>query len=363
MLHIEINEMEEEFMKNRKSVLLFLLVLIAALSFYPMESYISKPGGAYELTPFVEVDGGDKNDEGTMSLLTIALAKATPLTYAYAKIVNNQKIYEANEIRNEDEDEKEYNVRQLKLMSTSQFNAITVAFNRANLPYEVINQGIFILNVVKESAADGVLEAGDKLVTMDKLNDLTEEKIKTYLSDKKEGDIIQLTIERDEQELKKEVTLKTVPGVLDKPGIGISYTEDKIVETSPVVHINSEEIGGPSAGLMFTLEILNQLLPEDISKGYNIAGTGGIESDGTVERIGGIDLKVIAADREEMDFMFAPDDEIDSAILANNPGLTSNYEEALKSAKKIGTPMKIVPVKTIDDALAYLEQLEPKTNN
>ena len=61
---------------------------------------------------------------------------------------------------------------------------------------------------------------------------------------------------------------------MDKPGIGISYTQDKIVETSPVVHINSEEIGGPSAGLMFTLEILNQLLPEDISKGYNIAGTG-----------------------------------------------------------------------------------------
>ena len=56
-----------------------------------MDSYISKPGGAYELSPFVEVEGGDQDDEGTMSLLTIALAKATPLTYAYAKIARQSK--------------------------------------------------------------------------------------------------------------------------------------------------------------------------------------------------------------------------------------------------------------------------------
>lgn len=111
---------------------------------------------------------------------------------------------------------------------------------------------------------------------------------------------------------------------------------------------------------MFTLEILNQLLPEDITKGYKIAGTGEMGPDGTVGRIGGIDLKVIAADNKDIEIMFAPDDDINPIVLENNPGLTSNYEEALKSARKIGTNMKIVPVKTIDDALAYLEQLEPK---
>ena len=143
-----------------------------------MESYISKPGGAYELSPLVEVEGGDKDDVGTMSLLTIALAKATPLTYIYAKMVDNQKIYKANQIRNENEDDKEYNVRQLKLMSDSQFNAITVAYDRANKPYEIINHGIFIFNVVKDSAADGILEPGDKIIGMDNLADLTEEKSK-----------------------------------------------------------------------------------------------------------------------------------------------------------------------------------------
>ncbi|WP_313891389.1 SepM family pheromone-processing serine protease [Psychrobacillus sp.] len=346
--------------KMKPIILLLVLALVSTLAFYPMESYISKPGGAYELSPLVEVEDGDKDDVGTLSLLTIALAKATPLTYIYAKMVDNQKIYKVDQIRNKDEDDKEYNVRQLKLMSDSQFNAITVAYDRANKPYEVTNRGIFIFNVVKDSAADGVLEPGDKILGMDNLVDLTEEKIKTYLSDKQAGDVVQLTVERKEKEVKKEVTLKTVPGVLEKPGIGISYTEDKIVTTTPIVHINSDEIGGPSAGLMFTLEILNQLLPEDISKGHNIAGTGEMRMDGTVGRIGGIDLKVVAAERKGIDILFAPDDEIDPVILANNPNLISNYEEALKMAKKIGTKMKIVPVKTIDDALAYLEELEPK---
>lgn len=348
-------------MKKRKPIiLLFVLAILLALAFYPMDSYISKPGGAYELSPFVEVEGGDEDDVGTMSLLTIALAKATPLTYAFAKMVDNQNIYKANQIRQKDEDEKEYNVRQLKLMSDSQFNAITVAYNRANKPYTIKNNGIFIFNVVDGSAADHVLEPGDKILEMDNMKDLTEATIQTYLADKQEGDTIQLIVERDGKELKKEVTLKKVPGVLEKPGIGISYKEDKLVETSPVVHMNTEDIGGPSAGLMFTLEILNQLLPEDITKGYTIAGTGEMEPDGTVGRIGGIALKVVAADRKGMEIMFAPDDEIDPSILANNPGLLSNYEEAVKAAKKIGTKMKIVPVKTVDDALAYLEKLEPK---
>lgn len=346
--------------KRNPIILLFIVVIVLALGFYPMDSYISKPGGAYELEPFVEVDGGDQDDEGTLSLLTIALAKATPLTYAFAKITDNQKIYKANEIRQEDEDETEYNVRQLKLMSNSQFNAISVAFNRANKPYTISNNGIFIFNVVDDSAADGILEAGDKILQMDDIGELTEESIRTYLTGKGEGDAIRLKVERDGKQLDKEVSLKTIPGVLETPSIGISYTADKKVETTPVVHINSEDIGGPSAGLMFTLEILNQLLPEDITKGYKIAGTGEMGPDGTVGRIGGIDLKVIAADNKDMEIMFAPDDDIDPTILANNPDLTSNYEEALKSARKIGTKMKIVPVKTIDDALAYLDQLKPK---
>ena len=58
---------------------------------------------------------------------------------------------------------------------------------------------------MEDSAADGVLEAGDKIVTMDKLNDLTEETIRTYLSDKKEGDIIHLKLNEMKRSLKRKL--------------------------------------------------------------------------------------------------------------------------------------------------------------
>ena len=64
--------------------------------------------------------------------------------------------------------------------------------------------------------------------------------------------------------------------------------------------------------------------------------------------------------RDVISEMFAPDDEIDPEVLKKNPNVLSNYEEAVKTAEKIGTTMKIVPVKTIDDALDYLESLPPK---
>ena len=72
--------------------------------------------------------------------------------------------------------------------------------------------------------------------------------------------------------------------------------------------MNTEEIGGPSAGFMFSLEIYNQLTKEDLTKGYEIAGTGTISPDGTVGRIGGIEQKIIAADKAGADIFLAPNE-------------------------------------------------------
>ena len=108
-----------------------ILIIIAILFVYPMDIYISKPGGAYDLTPLVEVEGGDENDVGTFSLMTISLSKATAASYVYSKFSDQRKILPAKQVRRSGETETEYNVRQKRLMSDSQFNAITVAFDRA----------------------------------------------------------------------------------------------------------------------------------------------------------------------------------------------------------------------------------------
>src|SRR5699024_769198 len=107
-------------------------------------------------------------------------------------------------------------------------------------------------------------------------------------------------------------------------------------------------IGGPSAGLMFSLEIYDQLTEEDLTKGYEIAGTGQVDYDGNVLPIGGIDKKVIAADKAECDIFFDP----------NEHGMPdSNYQTAKETGEEIGTDMKIVPVDDFEEALSYIDNI------
>ncbi|MEK3935207.1 SepM family pheromone-processing serine protease [Sporosarcina sp. FSL W7-1349] len=345
---------------KRLGLLLAILAILAAVLLYPMDTYISKPGGAYELSPFVKVQGGDEDDIGTFSLMTISVSKATPATYLYAKFSDYQKLLPSYKVRRHGEDDKEYTTRQKKLMSDSQFNAIHVAYQKTGFPLKVDFDGVFVMMVLPGGAADGKLEVGDKIHAVDGVPLKETGQFASLIADKGEGDDVHLTIEREKEEKLIALSMKEIPDNDGRVGLGIQFQEDRTLTTDPKVDFHTADIGGPSAGLMFTLEIINQLLDEDLTKGYNIAGTGEMLEDGTVGRIGGADFKVVAADRKGVEIFFAPDDDLPDEVREANPGIMTNYEEAVKMAEKIGTKMKIVPVKTVDDALAYLQTLEEK---
>lgn len=336
-------------------------IVLALFLFYPLDYYISKPGGAYELSPIVEVENQDVDDEGELRLLTIALSKATPATFLYQLWRDPEHLMEANQIRREDEDDEAYEVRQLKLMSNSQINAIQVAYEQTGNDYTLTNNGLFIYSVVKGSPADGKLRPGDRITAVEGQEEISESILQKLLATKEVGDTLELTIQRDGESRQVAITLGSIPEIPGRPAVGISYQQDQQIETEREVVFQSDEIGGPSAGLMFTLEIMNQLVEEDLTKGYRIAGTGEILHDGTVGRIGGVDLKVIAAADENVDFMFAPDDELSDELLASNPDLETNYQTAIRTAEEKNLDIEIVPVKTIQDALDYLEKLPPKS--
>ena len=346
-------------MRKKIGILAVIFVIVAGILIYPMDSYISQPGGAYNLAPLVEVEDGDINDVGTFSLMTISLSKANVLSYAISKFSTSRKILPAKNVRRAGENEKEYSVRQKKLMSTSQFNAIYVAFKKTGLTFEVDFNGVDVMGVMANGAADGVLEAGDKILSIDGVQLTKAGQFYDFIAARSNGDELLMSIERNEKPLNVSITLQEIPGE-NRAGLGISFSEDHVITTNPSVNIYTSNIGGPSAGLMFTLEIMNQLLDEDLTKGYKIAGTGEMYEDGTVGRIGGADFKVIAASRAGVDIFFAPDDLLSEKVRKANPGIQTNYEEAVQMAEKIGTKMIIVPVVTIDDALEYLEKLEPK---
>jgi PDZ domain-containing protein len=106
---------------------------------------------------------------------------------------------------------------------------------------------------------------------------------------------------------------------------------------------------------MFTLELYSLLSQKDIRHGLEIAGTGTMNSDGEVGRIGGIDKKVIAAEYAGADVFFAPDDPISDELKEKYPDIKTNYEEAVAAIKANKLNIEVVPIKTVNDAVKYLE--------
>ncbi len=270
-------------MKNKRIVIFVIaMALVVFLSTYQLDAYVTRPGAAYELSPLVEVVGGDEDDEGTLSLMTVSMLTATPALYVWAKIQGGYKVVPPEQVRSPHESDEEYNVRQLKLMSDSQVNALQIAFEQAELPYEISNNGVFVLNVLTGGAADGILAPGDRVLEVDGNNFTEMQEFIEYLSGREDGETVEVLYERKDREISTDIKLAPLPTDPERVGLGISFVEDKSIETTPKVEIDSDTIGGPSAGLMFTLEILNQLVDEDITKGYDVAGTGTMESDGSV---------------------------------------------------------------------------------
>lgn len=339
---------------NKRFYFRFFIILIAIflflVSFYSLPYYVSKPGMAKELAPIIEVENGHK-EEGSFMLTTIRMGKANIYSYLLASLSEYQEVYPLDAIRGKEETEEEYNVRQLHLMASSKISAIEVAYKKAGIPIHYDFQGVYVLNVVENMPAAGKLEPGDRIFKVDDLEFKSSQEFIDYVSKESAGDKIALTFMRKNEENEVEVQVERFPENENKVGVGIGLVDDKEIQVNPSVEVKTDDIGGPSAGLMFSLEIYNQLTEEDLTRGYEIAGTGTITPDGKVGPIGGIEQKIVAADKAGADIFFAPNEEGEK---------DSNYRAAVKTAEDIKTKMKIVPVDTFEEAVAYLEKLKPK---
>ncbi len=336
--------------KHYTRFLIFTGLFFALSSFFYLPFYVSKPGMAKELEPIIEVEDGN-DEKGSFMLTTIRMGRANIYSYSIAKFSDYQEIYPVNEVRREKESDEEYNVRQLHMMDTSKTSAIEVAYKKAGLSVNYRFNGVYVLHIVPNMPAEGKLKPGDRVTKIDEKEFESMNQFIDYVNRKKTGDKVDVTFEREGESDTVSLAVQPFSEDKSKVGIGIGLVDDKEIIVDPEVSINTEEIGGPSAGLMFSLEIYNQLTESDLTKGYRIAGTGTISPEGTVGRIGGIDQKVVAADKADAEIFLAPNEEGASG---------SNYEIAVKTAKDIGSDMVIVPVNTFDDAVEYLEGLREK---
>jgi len=316
----------------------------------PVPYVVYEPGPVATTRPMVRA-AAESPQEGAFLLTTVRWSYANVLRYAAAKtkLLPHAELFEKETITR-GATRTEYAERQRLRMNGSHGNALEAAYRTLGVPYEVKREDIAVFGVIPGMAADGVLRAGDRLIALDGKRLAEDEDLKERLSGKRIGDAVTVTYRRGEEERTAELTLGPLPDAdPPRPGMGISYGTIQTVESvDPAYRVDIEagSIGGPSAGLMFALEIYDRFSADDWTKGYRIAGTGEISPDGTVGSIGGVAHKVVGAHRDGADLFFVP---------------TVNAEAARRKAAELGTSMEIAAVGSLREALDYLAALPAKS--
>jgi PDZ domain-containing protein len=212
-------------------------------------------------------------------------------------------------------------------MVSSKDAAIAVALTQ--LGYD-LKTTVKIQDVAPGMPADGVLEAGDEVL---RANGTKVSSAADVVKVAATGDTFDLLIRRDGKLKRVELTPKKTA---DGPRIGVSLGAAYDFPFDVNVLIDPQ-IGGPSAGLMFSLAIYDTLTPDSLTRGHDIAGTGELAPDGTVGPIGGIAQKIVGAREAGAELFLVPD---------------ANCEQALAAPRD---DMRLVRVKTMPDALKSIK--------
>jgi Lon-like protease len=314
-------------------------VLIGA-AVIPLPYYLFKPGSVRDTEPLITVEGTQTfPSDGSIAFTTVSLRQATLLGLFQGWLDDDIDVYTREEVlggRNVDEN-RQVNLR---MMDNSKQVATQVALER--LGYDVnVTMGEVVDEVVPNMPADGKLQPNDTIVAVGGERFDDSEDMSRLLAEHAPGDVVTLTVQPLTGEEKDvELTLAASPDDPNRAVMGVTVFPVVLKYDFPVdVQIDTGDVGGPSAGLAFTLAILDDLTPGDLTGGHNVAATGTIGSDGTVGPVGGTGQKAAAVRAKDAELFLVP---------------RADYKDAVAHA---GKNLKVVPVDNLDDALKALGDL------
>ncbi|ACU95829.1 PDZ domain-containing protein [Saccharomonospora viridis] len=290
--------------------------------------------GAVDGTEVISVDGTRTYEtDGELRMTTVSLNDNMTLFGALGMWLSGRYALAPREEYflpgQSDEEVRQENLRQFR---SSQSNAEVAALRRLGYPVQVV-----VEQVVDDSPAAEVLQPGDRIVRIDGKDVTDSESVRKVLSGTRPGQTVTVVFQRDGgSERTESVTLARHP---ESPHGFIGIQPADRADAPFEVDIALEDVGGPSAGLMFALAILDELTPGAMTGGQSIAGTGTIDAEGNVGEIGGISFKLVAAHEAGADAFLVPEGNCGEAVAAAPEGLT------------------LVRVATLDDAVSAVESL------
>ena len=325
------------------------LAVLLVITFLPTSYVIQRPGPVYNTlgttestqgtqVPLIAVEGAETfPTAGALDLLTVQVVgnrERTPswLELATAWFDPSKAVLPIDAVFPEGQSTEQRNEESAAMMVDSQKEATAAALTE--LGYDV-NAQLTVYAFTKDSASEGVLEEGDVIIAANG-TEVTDAGALREIVNEGDGAPVELTIQRDGEEQ----TVSVTPKEAEVDGetlwlIGITLTNDFDFPIDVTIQLNN--VGGPSAGMMFALGIIDTLTPDQLNGGETVAGTGTIDAEGVVGPIGGIRQKMWGAVGAGADWFLAPADNCDEVV--------GHVPEGLR----------VFSVKTLDDSLAVLE--------
>jgi len=358
---------------------LAVLAVLAGVLFIPTPYYLFQPGSVRPAETRIDVSGAPSyTTDGDVMFTTVYVDQASLATLLRGVIDDAVEIRSEEDVYGPEGRDASRRANQQR-MDLSKLIATKVALQYLGYPAEFTGRGARVLGVAEGGGSVGKLRVGDVITSVDGHDVRLPSDIQAGLRGKVPGDTVEVTARRgsgkDITTVAESITLgsarteddaasttttrppgsttsstvgsdgaaaspaEATPGV--RPVLGISVEPDAPSVDSPVrVDIDSGDVTGPSAGLAWALAVVDRMTPESLTDGKEVAVTGEILPDGTVGPIGGIVQKVAAVKRAGVRTFLYPEATPD--------------DEERQMREVAGGGVRLVPVKTLDDAVVAL---------
>ena len=323
-----------------------LLVLLGAAMFIPVPYVMKSPGPVFNTIgevndiELVSISGAPTYPtDGELDMTTVReyggpQGGLDMFQAILGWISPDRQVVPRESVYPDGETEEENAARNIEAFSTSQSYAIAAAMAYLEQP---VNEQVIVTSVGLDTPAKEKLRAGDEILTVDGIQMKTPEQVVDAVRSKPIGTDLNFSVVRNGSNLEVVVTSSTRP---DDPatdqdettipyigiGIDISYSAEFDIK------FGVTGVGGPSAGTMFAVGIIDKLTPGALTQGKIIAGTGTIDPGGNVGEIGGIQQKLIGARNAGAVLFLAPQGNCDEVIGHIPDGLTVAAIETLEDA-------------------------------
>ncbi len=321
---------------KRKRTYIIIVIIIALGYFIRPGFYMVSPGTVEELGCLITVEGEKREEDGIMAMVTVSQQQANFWSFWYGLVHPMVDLRSISQVIPDNMTKEEYYDLSRDWMEESQNLAAVIALRKASYEVDIVSDGVEVVDFLPGSPAENILEAGDLIKEVDGQRVYLAEEVVSNIQEQEIGEEVNIIVEREGKRLPLKVKTTGHSELAGKAALEVYVATYNWRPILPVaIEFETGPVIGPSAGMMFVLEILDRLLPENLAAGRSIAGTGTISLDEKVGGIGGVKQKVVAAEKMGIEYFLVPAD---------------NYREALEGAHDIN----VIPVETLDDALYFL---------